>query len=98
MPQPSTDPNWNTLALLYEKPGYSDTEPIDDDVLAVGENLQYDYSDPSVTMDLDEGSFHIHVVMDELPPLPRGEPEPVRVETMLQRWVDTSIRHEGWWL
>lgn len=98
MPQPSTDPNWTTLSLFYEKPDHSDPEPIDDDVLGAVESSQHVCWNASVTMDLDEGSFHIHVMMDELHPLLGGEPEPVRVESMLQRWVDTSIRHEGWWL
>jgi len=97
--QPSTDPNSNTLALLGEKPDTVDTEPIDDDVLATDENSQCDYSDASVVMNLDDGSFHIHVAMGELPPFPEREPEPVKLERpMLQRWVDTSIRHENWWL
>lgn len=96
--QPSTDPNWNTLALLDEKPNCSDTEPIDNDVLAAVESSQFDYLDASVMMDLEEGSFHIHVAMDELTPLLEREPEPVMVESMLRIWVDTSIRHEGWWL
>jgi hypothetical protein len=97
--QPSTNPNWNTLALLDEKPDYFDPEPIDDDVLATDENSRGHYSDPSVMMNLDEGSFHIHLATEELPLLPGREPELVTMgRPMMQRWVDTSIRHEGWWL
>ncbi|KAK0743963.1 hypothetical protein B0T18DRAFT_392644 [Schizothecium vesticola] len=85
----SNDPNWDTLAPLDEKPDYSDREPIDDDVLVTDGNSQHDYSEPSVMMNLDEGSFHILLAMEELSLLPGREPEPLTLErSMLQRWLD----------
>ena len=85
----SPDPNWITLALLYEKPGVGVAPiPLDAVIDIYDDDISLSFGPPDDSMATSEEVSLYWKAHRELFGTSKQ---------MLQRWLETSARHEAWW-